>query len=39
MLTERMVAVLSALEYRSDAEWEVNILPFGSILAGEKKSS
>jgi len=31
MLTERMVAVLSALEYRPDAEWEVNILPFGSI--------
>jgi len=26
-----MVAVLSALPFRPDAEWEVNILPFGSI--------
>jgi hypothetical protein len=26
-----MVAVLSALPYQPDAEWEVNILPFGSI--------
>jgi hypothetical protein len=31
MLSERMVAVLSALEYRPDAEWAVNILPFGSV--------
>ena len=31
MLSERMVAVLSALPYRSDAEWGVNILPFGSV--------
>ena len=31
MLSERMVAVLSALPYRPNAEWEVNILPFGSI--------
>jgi hypothetical protein len=31
MLSERMVAVLSALRYRPDAEWAVNILPFGSV--------
>ena len=31
MLSERMVTVLSALPYRPDAEWEVNILPFGSV--------
>jgi hypothetical protein len=31
MLSERMVAVLSALPYRPDAEWAVNILPFGSV--------
>lgn len=31
MLSERMVALLSALPYRPDAEWEVNILPFGSV--------
>lgn len=31
MLSERMVAVLTALPYRLDAEWEVNILPFGSV--------
>src|SRR6266852_4299752 len=32
MLSERTVAVLSALQYRPDAGWGVNILPFGSIL-------
>lgn len=31
MLSERMVTLLSGLVYRPDAEWEVNILPFGSI--------
>ncbi|HEV7551846.1 MAG TPA: hypothetical protein VGP65_09190 [Candidatus Angelobacter sp.] len=31
MLSERMVAVLSSIPYRPDADWEVNILPFGSI--------
>jgi hypothetical protein len=31
MLSERMVAVLSALPYRPDSEWEVCILPFGSV--------
>ena len=31
MLSKRMVAVLSALPYRADAEWGVNILPFGSV--------
>lgn len=31
MVSERMVAVLSALRYHPDAEWAVNILPFGSI--------
>jgi hypothetical protein len=31
MLSEKIVAVLAALPYQSDAEWEVNILPFGSI--------
>ena len=32
MLSETVVAVLSALLHQSDAEWEVNILPFGSIF-------
>ncbi len=31
MLSERMVVILSALRYRPDAEWGVNILPFGSV--------
>ena len=31
MLSERAVAALSALRYRPDAEWGINILPFGSI--------
>jgi hypothetical protein len=31
MLSERMVAVLSAVPYRPDAEWGVNILPSGSV--------
>lgn len=32
MLTEKTIAVLTKLEYQPDAEWEVNILPFGSIF-------
>ena len=32
MLSEKIVAVLAALPYQPDAEWEVNILPFGSIF-------
>ena len=31
MLSEKIVAVIAALPYQPDAEWEVNILPFGSI--------
>ena len=31
MLSEKAVALLAALPYRPDAEWAVNILPFGSI--------
>jgi hypothetical protein len=31
MLSEKAVRVLAALVYRPDAEWEVNIIPFGSI--------
>jgi hypothetical protein len=31
MLSEVAVARFSVLTYRPDAEWEVNILPFGSI--------
>lgn len=31
MLSKRIAAVLYALSYQPDAEWEVNILPFGSI--------
>jgi hypothetical protein len=31
MLSEKAVALLAALPYRPDAEWGVNILPFGSI--------
>jgi hypothetical protein len=31
VISERMIALLSALPYRPDAEWGVNILPFGSI--------
>jgi hypothetical protein len=32
MLSEKIVAVIAALPYQPDAEWEVNILPFGSIF-------
>jgi hypothetical protein len=32
MFTEKTVAVLAALEYRPDADWDVNILPFGSVF-------
>jgi hypothetical protein len=32
MLTERIVAVLAALPYQPGADWEVNVLPFGSIV-------
>src|SRR5207244_8351827 len=31
MLSEKIVAVITAMPYQSDAEWEVNILPFGSV--------
>src|ERR1700693_1614015 len=31
MLSEKIVAVLATLPCQPDAEWEVNILPFGSI--------
>jgi hypothetical protein len=31
MLSEKAVALLAALAYRADADWEVNLLPFGSI--------
>jgi hypothetical protein len=31
MLSEKIVAAIAALRYQSDAKWEVNILPFGSI--------
>jgi len=31
MLSEKAVALLADLPYRPDAEWGVNILPFGSI--------
>jgi len=31
MLSEKAAVALEALKYRSDADWEVNILPFGSI--------
>ena len=31
MLSKKMVSVLSALTFKPDAEWEVNILPFGSV--------
>src|ERR1044071_7578907 len=31
MLSEKGVALLASLSYRRDANWEVNILPFGSI--------
>jgi hypothetical protein len=32
VLSEKIVAVLGAMPYQPDAEWEVNILPFGSIF-------
>ncbi len=32
MLSEKIVAVLAAMPHQPDAEWEVNILPFGSIF-------
>jgi hypothetical protein len=31
MLSEKAVAVIAALQYRPDADWGVNFLPFGSI--------
>ena len=31
MLSEKAAATIAALQYRPDAEWQVNILPFGSI--------
>jgi hypothetical protein len=31
MLSEKAVALLAALPYRPDAEWGVNLLPFGSV--------
>jgi len=31
MLSEKAVALLTALPYRPDAEWGINFLPFGSI--------
>src|SRR6266700_3466373 len=31
MLSEKAVALLADLPYRPNAEWQVNILPFGSI--------
>ena len=31
MLSDKIVGVIAALPYQPDAEWEVNILPFGSI--------
>jgi hypothetical protein len=32
MLSEKIVAILAAMPYQPDAEWEVNILPFGSVF-------
>jgi hypothetical protein len=32
MLSEKIVTVLSAMPYQPNAEWEVNILPFGSVF-------
>ena len=32
MLSEKTIAILAAMPYQPDAEWEVNILPFGSIF-------
>jgi hypothetical protein len=32
MLSENIIAVLAAMPYQPDAEWEVNILPFGSVF-------
>lgn len=32
MLSEKIVAVLAALPYQPNAEWAVNVLPFGSIF-------
>ena len=31
MLSEKAVALLANLAYRPNAEWQVNILPFGSV--------
>jgi len=30
-LSEKAVSILTAMQYQPDAEWGVNILPFGSI--------
>ena len=32
MLSEKAAAIIAALRYQPDAEWQVNILPFGSIF-------
>jgi len=32
MLSEKTVKALTNLKYRSDSDWSVNILPFGSIF-------
>jgi hypothetical protein len=32
VLSQRAVSVLQQLKYREDAEWDVNILPFGSLF-------
>jgi hypothetical protein len=31
MLSENAVKILTDLRYGSDAEWQINVLPFGSI--------
>lgn len=39
MLSQRTVALLAALAYRPDADWRVNVLPFGSIYWNDEMPS
>ncbi|HWZ82386.1 MAG TPA: hypothetical protein VNW47_07175 [Terriglobales bacterium] len=36
MLSDQAAALLAALVYRPDAEWRVNIIPFGSIFCNDE---
>jgi hypothetical protein len=39
MLSEKATAMIAAMPYQPDAEWQVNILPFGSIYWADEMPS